>query len=202
MKVVDVLGKKCPMPLVETKRALKESIANELIKVITDSENAVNNVTRYLSDNDIEVNVQQSGNTFELLFLKDGSKPVIEEAESYCETNETPDDRFIIVLTKDRIGEGSNDLGNMLVGGMLTTLSETDKIPDKMIFMNSGINLVIGGSPVLDLLKKMEDMGSELLVCGTCLDFFGKTGELKVGRVSNMLEILDNMAAYSKVINV
>jgi selenium metabolism protein YedF len=190
------------MPLVETKKALKESTAKGLIKVITDSENSVKNVTRYLKDNGIEVNVQQSGNTFELVFSKEGSKPVIEAAESYCDTSEISNDNFIVVYTKDRIGEGSNDLGNMLVGGMLTTLSETDKIPDKMIFMNSGINLVIEGSPVLDLLINMEKKGSELLVCGTCLDYFGKTDELKVGRVSNMLEILDIMAAYSKVINI
>ena len=202
MKVVEVLGKKCPMPLVETKKTLKESAPNELIKVITDSENAVKNVTRYLSDNDIEVDVQQSGNTFELVFSKDGSKPVIEEAESYCDTSEISNDNFIVVYTKDRIGEGSNDMGNMLVGGMLTTLTETESTPEKMIFMNAGINLVIEGSPVLDLLKKLENKGSELLVCGTCLDYFGKMDELRVGRVSNMLEILESMRSYSKVINV
>lgn len=202
MKVVDVLGKKCPMPLVETKRVLKESDANEIIKLITDSENSVKNVSRYLKDNGIEVEVQRSGNTYELIFSKEGSKPVIEEAETYCSTNEMSQDQFIVVFTKDRVGEGSNDLGNMLVGGMLTTLTETERIPDKVIFMNSGINLVIEGSPVLDLLKSMEQKGCELLVCGTCLDYFGKMDDLRVGRVSNMLEILDHMATYSKVINI
>ncbi|PLW98645.1 MAG: sulfurtransferase-like selenium metabolism protein YedF, partial [Marinilabiliales bacterium] len=34
MKLIDVRGKKCPMPLVETKKALKESAKDELIKVI------------------------------------------------------------------------------------------------------------------------------------------------------------------------
>jgi selenium metabolism protein YedF len=202
MKVIDVRGKKCPMPLVETKKALKESEKDELIKVVLDSENSVKNVTRYLKDNSIQVSQQQSGSTFEILFRKEGSSPVIEEAESYCATSEQSSDHFIIIFGKDRLGEGSEDLGNMLIGGMLTTLTETGRVPDQMIFINSGINLVVENSPVLDLLKKLEDEGSEILACGTCLDYFEKTEHLKVGRISNMLEILESMTSYSKVINI
>ncbi len=202
MKVIDVRGKKCPMPLVETKRALKESEMNELIKVILDSENSVKNVTKYLKDNHIQIKEQQSGKIYELLFKKEGSQPIIEEAESYCSTEDKTSDNFIIVFGKDRLGEGSDDLGNMLIGGMLTTLVETDRVPDKMIFINSGINLVVENSPVLNLLRKLENNGCELLACGTCLDYFGKTENLKVGRVSNMLEILEAMTSYSKVINI
>ena len=202
MKKIDVRGKKCPMPLVETKKALKETDTNEAIKVILDSENSVKNVMRYLEDNNIQVNKQQSGGTFELLFKRVGSEPVIEEAESYCTTSEQAPESFIIVFGKDRLGEGSDDLGNMLVGGMLTTLVETDRIPDKIIFINSGINLVLDDSPVLTLLKKLEDQGCVLLSCGTCLDYFGKMENLNIGRVSNMLEILEAMTSYSKVINI
>lgn len=202
MKVVDVRGKKCPMPLVETKKVLKESEVNEPIKVILDSENALKNVTRYLKDNSIQVSQQKSGNTHELLFNKEGNKPVIEETESYCSTSEPTSDNFIIVFGKDRLGEGSDDLGNMLVGGMLTTLVETERIPEKIIFINSGINLVLDESPVLPLLKKLEIQGCELLLCGTCLDYFDKTEQLGVGRISNMLEILETLASYSRVINI
>lgn len=202
MKVIDVRGKKCPMPLVETKKALKETCKNEAIKVILDSENSVKNVMRYLEDNNIQVSQQQSGSTYELIFRKEGSGPVIEEAENYCTTSEQAPESFIIVFGKDRLGEGSDELGNMLVGGMLTTLAETDRTPDKIIFINSGINLVLDDSPVLSLLKKLEDRGCELLSCGTCLDYFDKMDKLGVGRVSNMLEILDAITSYSKVINI
>lgn len=137
-----------------------------------------------------------------MLFKRVGSEPVIEEAESYCTASEQAPNSFIIVFGKDRLGEGSDDLGNMLVGGMLTTLVETERTPDKIIFINSGINLVINDSPVLSLLKKLEDRGCELLSCGTCLDYFDKMENLGVGRVSNMLEILEAMTSYSKVINI
>jgi selenium metabolism protein YedF len=202
MKLIDVRGKKCPMPLVETKKALKESAKDELIKVIMDSENSVKNVTRYLKDNNIQISEQQSEGVYELLFKKEGSKPVIEAAESYCSTADQASDNFIIIFGKDRLGEGSDDLGNMLIGGMLTTLVETERIPDKIIFLNSGINLALDDSSVLPLLKKLEINGCELMTCGTCLDYFEKTEYLGVGRVSNMLEILDALVSYSKVINI
>lgn len=202
MKIVDVRGEKCPMPLVETRKALNGSKEDEIIKVLMDSETSVKNVLRYLHDNGIQVKQQTSGDTFELMFKKAGDEPAIEAAESYCKTSEPLDENFIVVFGKDRLGEGSDDLGNMLVGGMLTTLVEAERIPDKIIFINSGINLVLDDSPVLPLLENLENSGCEMLSCGTCLDFFGKMENLSVGRVSNMLEILETLASYSKVINI
>jgi hypothetical protein len=66
--------------------------------------------------------------------------------------------------------------------------------------LNSGIFLSLQDSPVLDALKKMEESGIEILVCGTCLDYYNKKGVLGVGRVSNMYDILDSMATASKVV--
>jgi len=202
MKVIDVKGKACPLPLIATKKALKESHKDELIKIVIDSETSVKNVMRYLKDNGIKVKQQIVGDSFELIFNKDGEEPVIEEAEAYCTSSESDDQAFVVVFGKDRLGEGSEDLGKMLVGGMLTTLVEEERTPDKIIFLNSGINLVLDGSPVLNLLIELESKGSELLSCGACLDYFDKLDNLKVGRVSNMVEILDVFTSYSKVINI
>ena len=202
MKIIDVKGKACPLPLIATKKALKESDKDELIKIIIDSETSVKNVMRYLKDNGVKVKQQIAGDSFELIFNKDGEEPVIEEAEAYCASSESDDQAFVVVFGKDRLGEGSEDLGNMLVGGMLTTLVEEERTPDKIIFLNSGINLAVEGSPVLSLLKKLETHGSKLLICGACLDYFDKMESLKVGRVSNMVEILEVLTSYSKVINI
>ena len=42
--------------------------------------------------------------------------------------------------------------------------------------------------------------GTEVLVCGTCLNFYGLTGSLQVGTVSNMYDILERMTRAPKVI--
>ena len=202
MKVIDVRGKACPLPLIATKKTLKESDKDELIKMVIDSETSVKNVMRYLKDNGIKVKQQITGDSFELIFNKDGEEPIIEEAEAYCASPESDDEGFVVIFGKDKLGEGSKDLGKMLVGGMLTTLVEEESIPDKIIFMNSGINLVLKDSLVLNLLKELESKGSELLSCGACLDYYDEMENLKVGKVSNMVEILEILTSYSKVINI
>jgi len=202
MKTIDVQGKPCPLPLIATKKALKESTNDEQIKIITNSETSAKNVIRYLNDNGIKVNQQIIGNSYELVFSKNGEEPIIEEAEEYC-TGSQPDDKgFAVVFGKDRLGEGSEELGKMMVGGMLTAFYETERIPEKIIFMNSGINLVVEGSTVLNILKKLEINGSKLLVCGTCLEYYNKVNNIKVGNISNMDEILEVLTTYTKVVNI
>ena len=51
-------------------------------------------------------------------------------------------------------------------------------------------------------LKALEEKGTEVLVCGTCLDFYGLKDSLKVGEISNMYDILGRMQEVSKVITL
>jgi selenium metabolism protein YedF len=99
------------------------------------------------------------------------------------------------------LGEGSDELGEALAGAMINTLKSIEPLPTKIIFMNSGINLVVKGSLVINDLKFLQDKGVEMIVCGTCLDYFGKMDELVVGRLSNMLDIVQSMKDAQKVLS-
>ena len=57
-------------------------------------------------------------------------------------------------------------------------------------------------TPVVESVRKLQERGSEVLVCGTCLDFYGIKGELLVGDVSNMYDILERMHEAAKVITL
>ena len=111
-------------------------------------------------------------------------------------------DPYIIVFGKDRLGEGSEELGNALAGAMLNTTLKMELKPEKIIFINSGINLVVEGSLVLPQLKQLEESGTKLLICGTCLDYFDQMDKIKIGSVSNMIEIMDSLSKTSKIINI
>ncbi len=67
--------------------------------------------------------------------------------------------------------------------------------------MNAGIELVVNGSLFLNPLKELEQQGVDIIVCGTCFDYFGKMDELAVGRISNMHDILKSILKVDKVIN-
>lgn len=40
----------------------------------------------------------------------------------------------------------------------------------------------------------------EVLVCGTCLNYYGLTEQLKAGRVSNLYELLEKLQQAGKVV--
>ena len=104
---------------------------------------------------------------------------------------------------KDHVGEGDGELGYNLMKMALYTLSESDDVPASLLFMNAGVKLVAGGEQqVVDSVRALEEKGCEVLVCGTCLDFYGCKDQLAVGEVSNMYDILGRMQEAAKVITL
>jgi len=200
MKIVDAKGKLCPLPLIMTKKALVEIKENETLKVIIDNEISMKNVTHFLEDNGLKASIEKKGDIYELTVNKTGNIPESVKAEDYCSVEDVKSGNFVVALLKNRLGEGSNELGEFLIKGFINTLPEATIKPRTIIFMNSGIELALKDSPVLESLKKLEQMGIELLSCGACLDFFKKKDELAVGRVSNMYEIIERLSQTGKII--
>ena len=52
------------------------------------------------------------------------------------------------------------------------------------------------------LMQYEAQRGADVLVCGTCLNFYGLTERLKAGTVSNMYDIVERMQQAAKVITV
>ena len=74
--------------------------------------------------------------------------------------------------------------------------------PSAIVFMNSGVRLVTENEQTIEHLKVLEDMGVKLVVCGTCLNFYGLSDKLQCGTVSNMYDIVETMSGASKVITL
>ena len=94
-----------------------------------------------------------------------------------------------IFIAADLIGQGDNELGRLLMKGFLYALAEGERLPRRIILMNSAVSLAAEGSASLENLRRIEARGVEILACGTCLDFFALKASLGAGRVSNMYEI-------------
>ncbi len=205
MKIIDVKGRQCPMPLIETKKALKEIGAQETLKILIDNTTSAKNVTHFLFDNEIKFTENKIGDTIEILVNYSGKTLENVDETVYCSINEKPAEKpagdYVVLMAKDRLGEGSDELGEALAGAMINTLKSMELLPKKIIFLNSGINLVVKGSLVLDDLTELQKNGVDIIVCGTCLDYFGKMDDLAVGRISNMLDILQSMKDAQKVLN-
>lgn len=108
----------------------------------------------------------------------------------------------IITFTRNGMGEGPQELQQILAGKFLTLTLDTGQIPSKIIFYTEGVKLACTGSPILEILQKYEEKGVELVLCKTCLDFFKLTDQVKAGIVGGMGDIIDAIQKADKVISL
>jgi selenium metabolism protein YedF len=200
MKTVDARGLKCPMPLILTKRALLESEQDERLEILIDNETSLSNVSRFLRDHSMALQVVNEGGLFRLTVGKTGTIGEETNAEEYCEVPQPEAGGYLVCVQKPIVGDGADELGARLVQLFINTLPDIDRKPTAIVFLNSSVFFTLADSPILEPLKKLEESGIQILVCGTCLDFFQKKDELAVGLVSNMYEILDRMSKAPKVL--
>ncbi|NLA82639.1 MAG: sulfurtransferase-like selenium metabolism protein YedF [Clostridiaceae bacterium] len=110
-------------------------------------------------------------------------------------------DIFVIAIGSDAMGRGSDDLGRILMKSFIGALTELATPPDYILFVNAGVRLTTKGSNALEDLGDLEAKGTQLLSCGTCLNFF-ELGQPEKGSISNMMTILEVMASADKLINL
>ncbi len=100
---------------------------------------------------------------------------------------------LVLFVGSDKLGEGSDELGSILMKGYFYTLTENKPYPKSILFVNRGVLLTIEESEVLDHIRVLESEGVEILSCGTCLDYYHIKDKLAVGGVTNMYTIVDTM---------
>ena len=110
------------------------------------------------------------------------------------------DNQLLLILKSAGLGGGEPDLGEKLMEAFLNNLFESGKIPGKIIFMNTGIFLTTQGSSFIEIVKKYEEEGSEILTCGTCLNYYDRQDRLLVGKPTNMKDTVNAMLNLKKVL--
>ncbi|MCX6327000.1 MAG: sulfurtransferase-like selenium metabolism protein YedF [Bacteroidia bacterium] len=202
MRIVDTKGQLCPAPLIATKKALKETVVGESFIVLTDNQTSFNNLSRFLKDNNADSQVSETGGIWTLKITKTTGDTTPAKAEEYCATSISHFQKgnFIIVLSSDKMGEGDDELGHLLMSNFIKALKDIDRLPQKMVFYNGGVKLATNGSPVIDHLKDMEKMGVELLLCATCVNHYSLESVVGAGTLSNMYSIVEVMASAGNIV--
>jgi selenium metabolism protein YedF len=112
------------------------------------------------------------------------------------------DKKTVILFTRFGLGHGPEELQLMLINKFLGLLDESNQLPAQILFYTDGVKLACQGSPVLDVLKDLENRGVELVLCKTCLDYYGLTGQVAAGVIGGMGDIIESLQKASKVISV
>lgn len=213
MKQLDMRGKACPMPVIETKKILEEVKKAEEVRVLVDNEIAVQNLTKLAGHEGMKaVSEKHSDKEFEVTFLPsegraDGPNVPVEKILADCADCSVPAEPEngiargrVVVIASDRMGEPEEELGRILIKGFIYAVSRQEPLPETVIFYNGGARLTAEGSESVEDLKYMAEQGVEILTCGTCLKHLGLEDKLQVGSVSNMYEIAEKMAGARQLI--
>jgi selenium metabolism protein YedF len=190
--IIDCTGLKCPQPVINTKKYF-DSLENGAAEVIVDNEVAKNNVSKFAESCGFKYEVKEEQGIYYITVNKDATN---------CEIVQLAEENLVILVTTDKLGEGNDDLGALLMKSYLYALSEADKIPKDLIFLNAGVKLTTEGSESLDSIKKLSEKGVNVFSCGTCLDFYNLKEKLQVGEISNMYTIVEKTNGASNTIKL
>jgi intracellular sulfur oxidation DsrE/DsrF family protein len=113
-----------------------------------------------------------------------------------------PDSDTVVLITHNGMGEAEPELQQKLITTYLKLLDENNVLPAAICFYANGVRLVVAGSPVIEPLKSLEAKGVRLILCSTCLNYFGLGDQVQAGIVGGMTDILEAQRQAGKVITL
>lgn len=192
MDTVDCRNMACPAPVISVKRALE---SQGEIRVLIDDGAPRENVTRFARNRGFIVQEEQDNTGWVLKITAGNSSDIGSAAVSQS-------GKVVFMIASDRLGDGSDELGKLLMKNFIHSLLEASELPSRILFLNSGVRLTTEGSDVLEALGKLSGMGVEILSCGLCLDFFGIKDKLLAGSTTNMLTTIESILSNERVIRL
>ena len=203
-KTIDCRDLACPHPVINTKKALEEP-GNAQVTTIVDNDVARQNIALFARNAGYELSVEEKEGACHMTITRPGGPGTLarEKKEEPISTSTAPaHGRPVYLIISNALGQGSPDLGQVLMKSLFTALVEMDPPPEALLFLNTGVFLTCEGSEVLDHVEKMHAAGTGVLSCGTCLDYYQIKDKLRIGDVSNMLVINDHLLCAPKVITI
>jgi len=194
-KEIDARGLNCPQPVILTKKAL-EQIEEGQVTTIVNNKAAKENVIKLAQNMTCNVDIEEIGQDYYINIFKQKPLENIDLEESAGKNG------LVVLIGKDTMGAGDRTLGQILIKGFIMTLLEVYPLPEAIIFINSGVNLTVEGSDVINTLKELEKTGVEILSCGTCLNYYNLQEKLAVGQISNMYTITEKLLNGENTITV
>lgn len=194
MKIIDCRGLACPAPVTTTKKAIDES-EGAPFQLLLDNGAARENVLRFCSSKGYSVIEAIGDNSTSLIISGKLQAPA---NSNLINSRPSP----VLLIASDRMGNGSDELGRLLLKNFIITLLEIQNMPEKIFFVNSGVLLTSEGSELLEPLCRLAAAGVEILSCGVCLEYYGIKDKLSAGIVTNMYTIAESMLVSGNVVRL
>lgn len=206
MKItVDARGLACPQPVLLAKKAIE---VTEEVTVLVDNDTAVENIRRLAVKTACGYSVtEKAGGVLEISLVRKGDRGLPPAADAGA----TPEPAYavmpnrktgpvVVALSDNRMGRGDDALGDILIRAFIHTLLQLKPLPNTIICYNAGVKLAVKDSAVLDDFQQLAQAGVDILVCGTCANYFGLSDQIAAGHISNMYDIVETMAGADRLL--
>lgn len=199
--IVDARGKPCPQPVVLALHALPQLQGGEELEVLVDNQAAVENLRRMAGQKGRSAAVVPEDNFWRVRIGGESGAPAQQpgQAPACCAPMASG---AVVAVGTDVMGRGSEELGRALMKSFLYALAQLEVPPVTLLFFNGGAKLTVEGSQSLDDLRALEEAGTEILTCGTCLDYYGLKEQLAVGSITNMYRIAEILTGADRLVNL
>jgi selenium metabolism protein YedF len=194
MKVIDCRNLACPAPVVKTRQTL-ELAGDETFCILLDHGAPEENVTRFVLGRGCDVHAEEQADGVALTVTPPKNKTSLTGYPANSRSS-------VILISSDRLGNGPDELGRLLMKNFIITLLELDALPSALFFVNSGVLITTEGSELLEPLLKLAACGVEIYSCGVCLDYFGLRDKLAAGGITNMFTIVETLHKGANVISI
>lgn len=207
MKMLDMQGRPCPIPVVHAKQALAEQDAAGVV-VLVDNMVAVQNLEKMAQGTGCGFSYTQDGAPpYKVTIVKGTDAQGFDEPETAPHTAaraaaEHAGRGPVVLITADTMGRGAEELGRLLIKGFIFALSQLNPPPEAVIFLNGGAHLTTDGANTVADLKILEAKGAGIYTCGTCANYYNLTEALAVGSIVDMMAITNRLATASGIITV
>lgn len=197
MKQLDARGEMCPIPVVMVKKEIDQGATE--IEIVVDNETAPINLSNFAHSVGYDATVSEKDGIFTVTLSKRESKGEPAAAVKQAILPQTSGD-WVLFIGNSSIGQESLELGENLLNMFFYTLSQSENLPASILFMNGGVKSATQNPQIIQHLEVLAEKGCEILICGTCLNYFELGDQVKIGKVSNMYEIATRMFNAAKVI--
>jgi selenium metabolism protein YedF len=191
MNSIDCRSWLCPKPVIEIRKAMLAA-PDTVICALVEDQVARQNLQRLAATLGWQVEERSSAGIAALKFTPASTATAAAVTTSSATT--------VVLVAAATMGSGNDELGRILLRNFLLTLAELEIPPATIYFINDGVKLTVDGADTVEILQKLADLGIDLAACGLCLDFFKLREKVAVGRITNMLDIVQGMANAGSVL--
>lgn len=189
---LDLKGMQCPKPVLETQKAFKDESLTEF-EVIVDNIAARENLKRLADSKGYKYEVVEASGEIKITIKRENGENIEQEKfVAVCDI-ESDISNAVLMIKNEFLGDGNDELGKVLMKGFLYTVTETKPYPQKVVLLNSAVKLSTVNEETVAHLKKLEEAGTKVYSCGTCLNYYDLADQLKVGVVGNMYDVVESL---------